>query len=125
MRFMPRSTVLKCVFGAALMTNLVCANAAEVNFYGLALSKVRAVGDYTGTTFDNTLELYFTTPLVWPAGSPCVSTDRVFINANNMHLVAAAYLALSKGRKVDINIDPTLPIRYGACEISYIDLGAG
>jgi hypothetical protein len=35
-----------------------------------------------------------------------------------------AYLALSSGRKVDIKLDDTLPIRDGACEVSFLDLPA-
>lgn len=89
---------------------------------GLRIQKIRAVGDYQGTTYDNTIELWFTTPLGWPAGSACTSTQRVFVDARNKHVVSAAYLALAMGRPVTINVDDTLPVRFGACEVSFLDI---
>ncbi|WP_133498434.1 hypothetical protein [Cognatilysobacter terrigena] len=99
--------------------------ASATEFQGLTISKIRAVGDYNGTTFDDTLELWFSAPLAMPAGSPCTTTYRVYANAQKSQLVVASYLALTKGKKVTINVDESLPIRAGACEISYIDVEAG
>lgn len=102
------------------------ANATDYVQTGLTLVKVRAVGDYQGTAFDNTIELWFSAPLSWPAGSSCASATvpRVYIDAKNKQLVAAAYLALATGKKIDISVDDTLPIRAGACEVSYLDIAA-
>jgi hypothetical protein len=104
---------------------VVPASATDTEIDGLTLSKIRAVGDYSqGTTYDNTVELWFTTPLAWPAGSACTITYRVEVDANNKHLVAAAYLALATGKKVNINVDDTLPIRNGTCQVSYLDVAS-
>lgn len=81
------------------------------------------MGDYQGTTYDNTVELWFAAPVVWPSGSNCTATFRVYIDAKNKHVVSAAYLALATGRKVNINVDDTLPNRAGSCEVSYLDIG--
>jgi len=98
-------------------------NAANVEQQNLVIEKVRAVGNFEGTVADNTVELWFSTPLSWPAGSACTDTRRVYIDASNQHLIAAAYLALTAGKKVAINTDDNLPVRAaGACEISYIDV---
>lgn len=100
------------------------ASANDYQQYGLTLSKIRAVGDYQGTTFDNIIELWFSAPLAWPAGSNCTSTLRVIVDAKNKQVVAAAYLALATAKKIDINVDDTLPVRSGACEVSYLDIPA-
>ncbi|TDF38550.1 hypothetical protein EYS14_12845 [Alteromonadaceae bacterium M269] len=85
--------------------------------HNLKISFIRTVGNYSaGTTFDNTIELHFSTPLQWPAGSSCTSTGRVMIDAANQHMISAAYLAYTSDLNVTINADDTLPIRAGACE---------
>lgn len=124
MKLTNSATLAKLVLTVALASMNAHASATDRQQTGLTLSKIRAVGDYQGTLFDNTIELWFTTALVWPAGSACTSTIRVIIDAKNKHLVAVAYLALSTGRKVDISLDETLPIRDGACEVSFLDLPA-
>lgn len=88
----------------------------------LNIQFVRAVGQYQDPQFSNTVELWFTTPLPLPAGSRCTDTRRVYIDSKNYHLVAAAYMAFSKGRSVHIALDDTLPIRGGACEVTYLDV---
>lgn len=114
------------LFGAWLLALLIAwggsANAANIEQNGLTINKIRAVGDYEGTTYDTTVEVWFSTPLTWPSGSPCSNIQRAEINANNKHLVAAAYLALSTGKTVNINVDDTLPLRGGMCEISFLDV---
>lgn len=102
------------------------AKATDYSQTGLTLVKIRAVGDYQGTAFDNTIELWFSAPPSWPAGSACSSATapRVYVDTKNKHLVAAAYLALATGKKIDINVDDTLPIRAGACEVSFLDISA-
>ena len=90
---------------------------------GVTISKIRAVGTYTDPTFNATVEVWFTVPVTWPAGLAC-QNFRVEIDATQRHLVAAAYLALSTGKKVDIFIDTTLPIRGTMCQISYLDVQA-
>ena len=88
----------------------------------LNIQFVRAVGQYEVPQFSNTIELWFTTPLPLPAGSPCTDTRRVYIDSKNYHLVTAAYMAFSKGRSVHIAVDDPLPIRGGACEVTYLDV---
>lgn len=89
---------------------------------GLTISKIRAVGNYSGDTFDDTLELWFTTPLVFPANFPCTATGRVEIDKVDQHVVSAAYMAFASGKKVNVNIDTILPIRGGTCQVSYLDV---
>ncbi len=96
--------------------------ATNYNLTDLTIKKLRSVGDYQGTTYDNTLELWFTTPLEWPVGSGCTTTYRVFIDKQHTHIISAAYLAFSTGKKVLVNVDNTLPIRAGACEVSFMDV---
>lgn len=96
------------------------ASATNVQYFGLTIAKIRAVGDYQGTTFDNTLEVWPSTPLA--ASSNCTSSFRFYIDSKNKHLLATIYLALATGKKIDVNLDDTLPIRDNACEASYIDL---
>lgn len=121
---------IRATRGAFLMFALLVAGggayAADFVQTGLTLVKIRAVGDYQGTVYDNTIELWFSAPLSWPAGSSCASAPipRVYVDAKNKQLVAAAYLALTTGKKIDINVDDTLPIRGGSCEVSYLDISA-
>lgn len=96
--------------------------ASNVQYSGLQIAKVRAVGDYQGVAFDNTLEVWPVTLLV--AGANCTSLNRFYIDAKNKHLISIVYLALSMGRKIDVNLDDSLPIRDGACEASYVDLSS-
>lgn len=96
--------------------------ATNYNLTDLTIKKLRAVGDYQGTTYDNTLELWFTTPVEWPVDSGCTTTYRVFIDKQHTHIISAAYLAFSTGKKVLVNVDNTLPIRSGACEVSFMDV---
>jgi len=103
----------------------VSAQAAPAEWDGLSILKIRAVGDYGGadTTYDNTIEVWLASPPALPAGVSCSVNLRVYVNANNKHLVAAAYLALATGKKINLNLDDTsLPIRSGACEASFIDI---
>lgn len=112
-------------FGA--LTLLAAASTAigtEVQRYGLTISKIRAVGDYQGTTHDNTVELWFTTSLSLPGGALCTDGSRAYIDARNTHMVAAAYQALASKTRVSINLDDSLPVRGGACGISFIDVGS-
>lgn len=88
----------------------------------ITITQLRAVGDYNGTTFDDTLEIHFNQPVSFESGSRCTATHRVFIDARNRHLVAMAYLAFSSGKRVHINVDDTLPIRAGACQVSFLDV---
>ena len=88
----------------------------------LSIKMIRTVGDYSSTTYDNTIELWFTKPLVWPSNSSCTDTRRVYIDAKHTHIISAAYTAFVSGRKVGINADDTLKKRGGACELSFLDL---
>jgi hypothetical protein len=96
--------------------------ADEYQINGLAISFVRVVGPYQDATYRDTVELHFTAPLVFPAGVPCTDTSRVYIDAKNYHLVAAAYAAYLKPRRINISVNNSLPLRGGACEISFLDI---
>jgi hypothetical protein len=95
------------------------AGTAVIN--GKKLSRVRVVGDYPGTTFDNSVELWFTTPIAWPSTVNCTNTARVYIDAKYTHLVSAAYMALAAGKIVNLHVDDQLTNRAGSCEISFLD----
>lgn len=100
-------------------------HAAPAEWDGVSIAKIRAVGNYAGadTTFDNTVELWIANPPALPAGVNCTVNIRVYISANNKHMVAAAYLAMATGKKVNLLLDDTdLPMRASACEASYIDV---
>ena len=111
-------------FGAlTLLAAGTTAIATEIQRYSLTISKIRAVGDYQGTMHDNTVELWFTTSLSLPGGALCTDSSRAYIDAKNTHMVAAAYQALASKARVSINLDDTLPVRGGACGISFLDIG--
>lgn len=105
---------------AFLPTSPVQAKEYQVN--GLTIRLIRVVGEYEEPTYRNTIELYFTEQLTFPNGAPCTDSNRIYINANNYHLVAAAYSAFYKSRRINISFNDMLPQRNGACEASFIDL---
>ena len=107
------------VLTAGVFSVNVFADALHIE--GLSISKLRAVGNYSGETYDNTLEIWLTKPLQLPANMPCVP-ERVEIDKNDQHLVSAAYMAFASGKKINIMIDSSLPIRGGMCQISYLDV---
>jgi len=88
----------------------------------LEIKMIRVVGDYPGATYDNSIELWFTQPLNIDSAMNCNVTYRVFVDAKNEHLVAAAYMAKAMKNTVRIYMNDALPIRGGACEISYLDI---
>ncbi|WP_072680853.1 hypothetical protein [Arcobacter sp. LA11] len=88
----------------------------------MEINKIRVVGDYSGTTFDNSIELWFTKPIVWPENINCTTTFRVYIDAKHNHLVSAAYMAFTSGKRITFYVDDQLPIRSGSCEVSYLDV---
>lgn len=98
------------------------AHATDSYLTSIAITRIRTVGDYQGTTFDNTTEIWFNGPVNYGAGSRCASAFRVFVDVKHKHIVSAALLALSTSRKVNINVDDTLPIRDGACEVTFLDI---
>lgn len=98
-------------------------HAAEIQRYSLTISKIRAVGNYQGAMHHNSVELWFTTSLSLPGGLRCSDSARAVIDGNNTHMIAAAYQALASKSRVSINLDDTLPVRGGACEISFLDIG--
>ena len=101
----------KLFLGLSLLSAPFFASAAGASQNGFTISKIRTVGDYPGTTFDNTIELWFTSALnPYPSGSACTSTFRVYIDAKHKHLISAAYVAMTTGKKVDIFLDDTLPV---------------
>ena len=54
--------------------------------------------------------------------SDCAPANRyrVIIDANDTHVVSAAYMAFVAGKKVNITIDTGLGNRSGICVISYL-----
>lgn len=125
MKFASKNKLANALLLTALGLISSYASAADRSQTGLTISNLRFVGDYQGGTFDNIVELWFTTNLVWAPGSNCTSGTRVMIDATkNKHLIAAVLMAHATGRKVNINVDDTLPIRDGACEVSFIDVPA-
>ena len=111
---------LCCIFLFMAISNSSLAQSYEIN--NLTIAKLRAVGDYPGSTYDDSLEIWFSTPLVFPAGSPCTDTFRVYVDKKHQHLISAAYMAFASGKKVNIYVYPELPIRGASCEISFIDV---
>ena len=97
-------------------------SATEFQLPALKIQFIRAVGEYENPIFSNTIELWFTTPLQFPSGSSCTDMRRVYISSKNYHLVAAAYMAFSKGKTVNVALDESLPNRGGACEVTYLDI---
>lgn len=112
----------KIFFMSVFLVLPIVTNAGNYILGPLTLKKIRAVGNYNEQIYANTIELWFTTPLVWPTGSKCIEFSRVYIDAKNKQMLAAAYTALAAKKKVSINADDSLPIRNGACELSFIDI---
>jgi hypothetical protein len=97
--------------------------AVDTRLDDITITRLRAVGDYTAaSTYDQTLEIWFNQPISYNSGSRCTSTFRVFIDARDRHLVATAHLAFATGKRININVDDNLPIRDGACQVSFLDL---
>jgi hypothetical protein len=109
-------------FTAALLGLTANSSASLIETAGQHIQFIRAVGQFQDPQFSNTLEVWLTTPMSFPAGSPCTEGRRVYIDSKNYHLVAAAYMAFAKGRSVNIAVDDTLPIRVGSCEVTYLDV---
>lgn len=110
------------IFLLLLIVFSVSAQAGTAEIKGKKLSKIRVVGDYPGTTYDDSIELWFTTPIVWPSTVNCTNTSRVYISAEKQHLVSAAYMALAAGKTVNFFVDDQLTNRSGSCEISFLDV---
>lgn len=96
--------------------------AAEYRLNGVEIARIRVVGDYPHDEYDQTIELWFKTPLNWPAGSACPNTQLVYVDARHQHMISAAYMAFASSSTLDIVAETTLPIRNGACELSYFDV---
>jgi len=104
----------------ALLSQVTYASGQYIT--NLEIKRIRAVGDYPGSTYDNTIELWFTVPLTFEAKMLCTKTYRVYVNSSNQHLISAAYMAKATNSKVGVYINDQLPIRNGSCEISYIEV---
>ena len=112
----------KTIFLTLVMTLMSPTIFAEnIKLLNLQIQMIRAVGDYSGSTYDNTIELWFTSPLVWPS-SACTDKKRVYVDAKHTHIISAAYTAFVAGKKVNVHVESTLPKRGGACEVSYLDI---
>ena len=63
-------------------------SATNYSIPNLTIKKIRTVGNYAGanTTYDNTIELWFTVPLTYTSAVNCTSTYRVYVNADNQHI---------------------------------------
>ncbi len=113
---------LRSILSAILLVVTASAVAGTTEIRGMKISKVRVVGDYPGTTYDNSVELWFTDSIEWPSTVNCTNTSRVYIDAKHNHLVSAAYMALTAGKTVNFFVDDKLTNRNGSCEISYLDV---
>lgn len=99
--------------------------AASQQIDNLTIKKIRAVGTYSTPNYSNTIEIWFNESLALTSSIPnCTNTSRVYVDAKHKHILMAAYLAMATGKKVNINIDDTLPIRASSCEISFLDVVA-
>lgn len=99
------------------------ARASDIYIGDLTISKIRAVGEYYSPTFSNTIEIWFSSPLIFPTGTRCTPNNyRVHVDIKHKHIITSAYLAFATGKKININIDDQLPIRGGGCELSYLDI---
>jgi hypothetical protein len=96
------------------------ASADNFRVDGLLIDYIRVVGDYSGETYDNTIELHFDS-IKWPDGSMC-GGNRVYIDASKAHMISAAYAAYIAGMTIDINADNSLTMRGTNCELSFIDI---
>ncbi|MEM9101727.1 MAG: hypothetical protein AAGB12_05340 [Pseudomonadota bacterium] len=114
--------VIKVYIAFLILTFCFTTDSAEYSIDNLTISKIRAVGNYSVDTYDEIVELWFTTPLNWPNQSQCTNTSRVIVDAKFNHILSAAYLAFSSSKKVKVNIDTALPNRFGTCEVSYLDV---
>jgi hypothetical protein len=113
----------KMVVGMLVVLASASATSATQKIENLSIKSIRVVGDYhKAEVFDDTIELWFTTSLAWSANMSCTVNYRVYIDASKSHLVSAAYMALATDKKVSIFADDSLPMRYGSCEISYLDI---
>lgn len=114
---------LKKCLGFSLVLLVADIQAADFYAEGYVVNRIRAVGNFqVGTTYDNTIEIWFSTLPTIPASMGCTSAHRLYIDARHTHLVSAAFIAYTTGKKVNFNIDNTLPIRDNSCEVSYLDL---
>ena len=99
------------------------AHAAVQHIDNLKIIKIRTVGDFhLDGIFDNVVELWFAPHLALDEELSCTVTYRVFVDAKHTHVVSAAYMAAASGKLVSIHLDDSLPVRGGACEISYLDV---
>ena len=102
------------IVGLLLIAQTGLSHAVPHQFSGIAIGKLRALGDYQGATYDNTLEIHPVVPLNVPPTLLCTSQERLFIDARHMHLIVAAQLALATGRTINVGVDDSLPLRDGA-----------
>lgn len=111
------------ILTVTILTFLVQYSHAEsLQVNGMTIKLIRSVGDYPGTVFDNSVELWFANPIVWTKTLGCTSTSRVFVDAKHSHIISAAYMAFASGKKVNFFADDNLPIRNNSCEIGYLDV---
>lgn len=122
LKFLKNAICDRALIPTVLIFATVSAWAENTYIENLSIKKIRAVGDFTGPTYDNTIEIWFTSPVAWPAPSTCTITDRVYVDAANKHIISMAYIALTTGKKININADDLLVKRGGACELSYLDV---
>ncbi|WP_445114737.1 hypothetical protein [Acinetobacter sp. WZC-1] len=115
-------TLIRYICVGIFLGSTTIAAATEFDLNNLTIKKIRAVGNYSSPIYANTVELWFTTPLTYPNGMKCNEITRVYVDVKHKHIISTAYLAVASKKKVNIHIDDALPIRTGACEISFLDL---
>jgi hypothetical protein len=114
--------IIFLLISSVLMIVAINVHATRCTETDVAISKLRAVGDYTsGDQHDDTLELHHNSRN-WCGLTECSSNHRVIIDKERSHLVAAAYMAFASGKLVDITIDTVWPTRSGICVVSILDV---
>lgn len=107
------------LIGASLLISS-SVNAATCKESNVTINLIRAVsGNYTDDKHKNTVELHHDTKSYCDL-STCSNKYRVIIEGSDKHIISAAYMAFAAGKKVDINIDTDLGVKYGICTVSYL-----
>ena len=117
-----KKIVLSMLFGCLVSLDAL---AGSQFIEGLKISRIRTVADYGGsdTTYDNSIELWFTVSLPFNSSVPkCTERSRVYIPLEHVHLISAAYAAQMNNKSVNIMVDDSLVVRNGSCEISFLDV---
>jgi hypothetical protein len=108
-----------------LVLSAACANAENFMINSAQLRMIRAVGNYTSPAYADTIELWFASTSVKEVVPACYGAhNRVYVSAKNKHLVSLAYMAFAMGKSINVNVDTSLPLRDGYCEVTFLDINS-